>query len=323
MSFLKSVLFLIILFVTSSLWAGEVLIIESNHSTDRWDSGYLKALNKVHGRRHNISYFEMNAKRLPASLYAKQAEAAWDAYQRIKPDYVILGDDVAIDHLGKRFAKENIPVIFLGADKNPRHKFKNNKYPSNVTGVLERPLIRNSAAELKKILPHMKRMLVLLDHSDASKYAIDQGFYRVQNISGVSVEIMLIATLERWQRVVNSAKSAGYDAVIIGHHSNIIAKNNVKIPANAIMTWTSQALEVPLFAFWDRDVGIGKAAGGLVVDGYEQGRIAARLLIQIASGQTPLGAICRHGKLAFSETELRRWKISLPEHMHSRVKLYD
>ncbi len=299
------------------------MVIESNHSTDIWDSGYLKALNKVHGRRHNISYFEINSKRLPESAYQERADAAWETYQKMKPDFVVLGDDVAIDYLAPRFAKEKVPVVLLGANKDPRHKFSGGKYPSNITGVLERPLIRKSVKELAKILPKAKRMLILFDYSDASKYALDQGFNRTQTINGISVEIMLIATLGKWKRIVKNAKSSGYDAVIIGHHHNIVAKNGVKIPAEAIMTWTNQTIEVPLFAFWDRDVGIGKAAGGLLVDGYEQGRVAARLLMQVSSGHIPLGVMCQQGKLAFSKIELRKWQIALPKTMLSKIKLYE
>ncbi len=323
MRLLKSVLLLIITLTVSPVMAGEVLIIESNHSTDRWDSGYLKALNKVMGRRHSISYFEINAKRTPEEAHKERAEAAWKKYQELKPDFVVLGDDVAIDYLGQRFAKESVPVVFLGANKNPRTKFHNRKYPPNITGVLERPLIKKSVSELSRMLPQAKRMLILFDNSEVSKHAIDQNGKTRLYISGVSVVIKHIATLEEWKQTIKNTKKAGFDAVIIGHHDAIKAQNGVIIPAEAILTWTSQTIEVPLFAFWDKDVGIGKAAGGLLVDGYEQGRAAARLLMQVSSGYVPYSIMCWQGRLAFSQTELKRWNISIPVAMHSKVRLFE
>ena len=54
-----------------------------------------------------------------------------------------------------------------------------------------------------------------------------------------------------------------------------------------VLAWASAHSPVPLFCFWEFSVGKGRAIGGLVLDGRDQGAKAAELVNAILAGAQP------------------------------------
>lgn len=87
---------------------------------------------------------------------------------------VILGDDNAINLLARRITADNTPVVYLGMNGNPRdHGFYGVK---NLTGVLERPLMKRNVHEMGQLADGAKRALILFDDSEVSRTAIEAEF---------------------------------------------------------------------------------------------------------------------------------------------------
>ncbi|RMF13174.1 MAG: hypothetical protein D6758_13645, partial [Gammaproteobacteria bacterium] len=87
------------------------------------------------------------------------------------------------------------------------------------------------------------------------------------------------------------------------------------VGAQTVLDWTSANTPLPLFAFWDFAVGPGKAVGGLVLFGKEQGVLAGRLADLILHGAQPstLAPItAKNGRYLYSQNELKRWKLEVP-----------
>lgn len=131
-----------------------ILLIDSYHKEYEWCKSYRIGLYQgLKDTEVNFTHFEMDTKRLPSSMYQKKAAFAFETYKRVKPDLVILGDDNALKYVGKMLLNTITPVVFLGINNNPRAYIPMGQ---NITGVLERPLIKRSIMETSYILSFNK-----------------------------------------------------------------------------------------------------------------------------------------------------------------------
>ncbi|MCW8944389.1 MAG: sugar ABC transporter [Sedimenticola sp.] len=307
--------------------ATDILVVESYHQEYSWDASYIKALTEMLGNNYSLEFFQMDTKRLPATEHQSQAEKAWQIYRAKKPRLVILGDDNALKYLGPRLANEQVPVVYLGINNNPRSYFET--APRNFTGVLERPLFKRSIASLAKILkPRPKKILVLFDAGTTAKAAVNEAFDGDIGITvfGVDAKLRLIKSWVEWKVQVSKAREHGYDAIIMGLYHTITDLDGKNVPADAVMTWTVENSKIPLFSFWDFSVGKGKALGGLVLSGEEQGRLAGTIAIQIMNGANPekiYPKTAEQGRYLFSKSMLDQYGVVLPNSINKISTLID
>ncbi len=296
-----------------------ILLIESYHSEYDWDRNYKIGLKEIIKDSAVIKTFEMDTKRLPKSTYPERARLALKEYDDIDPDLVILADDNALKYVGPGLANRTTPVVYLGINNNPRrYKMAGHK---NITGVLERPLLKSSIYTIKRLLPRTKKFLILFDDGATSQASFSELFGNKPSIissSGIQVDMKLIGKLSDWKHAVSTAKENGYDALILGLYHTITDNQSVHVKAPDILAWTSKNAPVPPFGFWKFSVGSGKAIGGFVMSGREQGIAAAKIIQEIFSGKTPdkiYPVTGKKGELYFSFSELKRWKLALPTDM--------
>ncbi len=306
----------------------KILVIESYHQSFAWDQSYIQGLEEVLGERYQLSYFEMDTKRLPPAEHPNRAEQAWLHYLTVQPDLVILGDDNALKYLGPRFAQTSVPVVYLGINNNPRYYHVHQLF--NITGVLERPLIKRSITTIQQLNQNqLQRMLVLSDNSITSQYILSDVFNHRKNllVSGVEVEFRLIDKWEDWQQSVLNSKSEGFDAIAFTLYQTLTDKALQNVNSEQVITWSASHTPLPPYGFWDFAVGKDKTIGGLVMFGYEQGRIAAEMAHTILStGVVPrtLGPkTAEKGRYLFSRSQLAHYQLTLPENIRSKVELVD
>lgn len=311
-------IFILIAMISLSSWAGEndVLVIESYHSEFAWDASYTKGLRETIVQPYQLSFFQMDTKRLPPEQYAHRADLAWAEYERLKPSLVVLGDDNALKFLGRRFAKTQTPVVYLGVNKNPRSYIPAGT--RNITGVLERPLLKRSVETVRKLVtPSPRKVMVMFDSGTTSQASVKEAFQGRTNLKifGITAELKLIGDWEEWQNTVLSAREHGVDAIIVGLYHTIVDSKDRNVPADKVLQWTSENTPVPLFAFWDFAVGKGKTAGGLVMYGYEQGKAAGMIAMRILDGADPhkiFPKTPQKGRLLFSKSQFQHYRLTLP-----------
>lgn len=300
-----------------------ILVIESYTADHLWDASYVRGLKSTFGEKYNLEFFYMDTKRLPAEEQQAMAVKAIDTFHSLNPDLVIIGDDAALKLTGLRLARESTPVVFLGINNNPNNYFM--QWPQNFTGILERPLLTESIATMKAIMPDLQRVAVLFDTDLTAKATYIDLFNSKDriNIAGVDVDIKMLASFEEWQSFVSQAGQT-YQACVLGLYHNLKDAKNAPVDAEQVAVWTSAHSAVPLFAFWDFSVSPDKAVGGLVVSAEEQGRMAADVAERILAGAKPqeiLPVTGGNGELLFSKTQLAKYNLHLPEGM--RAKLVD
>ena len=293
-----------------------ILVIESYHAGYAWDKSYKQGLREVLGDKFDLEFFEMDTKRIPNSEFKNRARLALDEYRKINPDLVILADDNALQYVGPGLAGTKTPVVYLGINNNPRkYKIVGHK---NITGVLERPLLVSSISTIKKIIPELKKILILFDSGITSKASLSEIFRNKTSLrfsSDVQADMKMIGDLKIWKKTILSAKQNGYDAVIVGLY-HTISENGKHVKASDIIEWTSENTPVPPFGFWEFSVGPDKTIGGFVLSGKEQGIAAAKIVLEIMSGKSPHSiypVTGKKGALLFSTTQLKKWYLSLSE----------
>ncbi|NYE61634.1 ABC-type uncharacterized transport system substrate-binding protein [Duganella sp. 1224] len=307
--------------------APAILLIESYNADFEWDAGYRAALRERLEPAWRLVSFEMDTKRLPPERHAAMADQAWDTYLKLKPALVILGDDAALSLLHARLAATATPVVYLGINNNPRAYFDPGKV-RNITGVLERPLVKRNVAELRKIVPAARRVLFLFDVSITSTVLFSEVFggNQRQRIEGLEVDVKLLGGWRAWQAEILAARRNRYDAIYLGTYQAVRDDGTAPPPAMNILRWSSAHAQVPLFGLWDFFVGADKAVGGLVLDGRDQGMAAADIALRILGGATP-GSIypvtAQRGRFVFSRAQLARYRITLPPEIAAQARLLD
>jgi len=293
----------------------DVLVIESYHGGYAWDASYIQGLQEVLADKYNLIFFEMNTKRLREDQFTERASLAWQKYKEVEPELVILGDDNALKYLGPKFLGTTTPVVYLGINNNPRAYGMIGH--NNITGVLERPLLKRSILLLNKFY-NADKVLVLFDSSVTAKIVRTERFYNKDsiNLGGISVEIKLMKDFNNWKKVVKDSQKMGYDMIIVGLYHTLIDENGNHIAAEKIIKWTSENTPIPAYAFWDFTVGADKSIGGYVLVGKHQGIVAGNIALKILSGKSP-GTIfpvaAEKGQYLFSKTQLEKWNITLPK----------
>ncbi len=323
--------FILVIFISllSSFeaFASNILVIESYHRTFLWDKLYTTALKDELGKKHKLHFFRMDTKRIAPERIGKRADLAWAKYLKLKPDYVVLGDDNALKYLGERFGKTKTPVVFLGINGNPTHYFADKRLPPNITGVLERPLVADSMKKAKELIPGLKRVLILFDNGHTSKASLGNIMRELNSIKKKDLDLgydfKFIQKKSEWVDTVSKAKSNGYGAIFLGTYHTITDKRKRHVPSSRLVQWTSLKSEVPVFGFWSIAVGKGKAIGGIVLDGYNQGAVAAQMINEIVEGKRPAIRVSTKGLYLYSRTELKRWNIKLPLALEKKATFVD
>ncbi|WP_406609942.1 ABC transporter substrate-binding protein [Agarivorans sp. JK6] len=320
--------FLLLLAPAGALAKQKILVIESYHQEYAWDKSYIEGLESVLGEHYQLTYFQMDTKRLPVTRHRSRGELAWQRYLDVKPDLVILGDDNALKYLGSRFAKTLVPVVYLGINNNPRRYHVHQRH--NITGVLERPLIKRSISSIKPLFPNdLNRMLILFDDGTTAKTVLQEMFGgdTQLRVSGVDVELRLISRWDTWQQAVITAKDEGFDAIAFGLYHTLRDERNKYVDANEVLKWSSQHTLLPPFGFWDFAVGKDKTIGGLVLFGYEQGRIAGELAHTILTTDVEPHTLgpktAEKGRYLFSRSELERHQMTLPRKMANKANFVE
>lgn len=316
---MKTWLLIIVVYAASvgPLWAADVLLIESYHKEYGWDESYIRGLENTLGDDVTLHTFEMDTKRLPKTDYDSQADKAFAMYQQVAPDVVVLGDDNALSYMLPRLQNEDIDIVFLGINANPRRLMAKYSVKARVTGVLERPLFVRSMQEVKQMLGKDKLIVkIMFDAGTTSTIATDhisKQYQSLKNKLGIDATIENHETFDTWKASVNS--SDGYDIIILGLYQIIRDSDGNVVDPDKVLVWTNQHSAIPLFGFWDFSVGKGQTAGGVVLFGESQGIQAGEYVNRILAGEEASSILVIHGKQGraiYSGAEFTRWGLNAP-----------
>ena len=324
---LKLVLTMLIMCTATSNAAAVLFIsiVHSYHKEYAWEQGLTSGLLDTLPQNATLDHFYLDTKRLPKTQHEDRAKKALHHLSSSRPDLIILCDDNAAKYLGPHLKNTSIPVVYIGLNRNPRDY---GLFPANnMTGILERPLLKRSLHSMCRLVnTEDTKVLILFDSDSTSDAVLHEAFKGEKsfNLGKVRVELKQFELLEDWQNALLNAKSEGFDTVYIGLYHTLRNGMGEHVPDEEVIAWANAKAPVPIFAFWDFAVGEGKTIGGHVLSGRDQGLAGGQIVSEILSGVAPAEIpprSAKEGSYKFSIHELTRFGIRLPEKIREQAVL--
>ena len=323
----KLILSLLALFVAGfdASASSHISIVHSYHKEYAWEQSLTSGLLDTLPRNATLDHIYLDTKRLPKAQHSQQAEKALRELEANRPDLIILCDDNAAKYLGPELKNRPTPVVYLGLNRNPRDY---GLFPAdNMTGVLERPLIKRSLHSMCRLVsPDDTKVLILFDTDSTSDAVLQEAFEGETcfQLGKVQVTIKQFELVTQWQNALLKAGQDGFDTVYIGLYHTLRTQSGEHVPDEEVIAWANAHATVPIFAFWDFAVGKGKTIGGYVLSGRDQGLAGGEIASEILAG-TPPAAIAprsaKNGEYQFSLFELNRFGVTLPQKIREQSVL--
>ena len=325
MRYLLTALILLCSSVSSAFSQPTICIIHSYHKEYAWEKGLTSGLLNALPAGADLRHFYLDTKRTLKEKHAQRAEAVWEEIRDISWDLVILCDDNASRFLGPRFMNGPIPVVYVGMNRNPRDY---GLFPApNMTGVLERPLLKRSLHSMCRLVNTADtKVLVLFDSDLTSDAIVHEAFHGKSTLTlgKVEVELKQFSAIKDWQNALLHSRAEGFDTVYIGLYHTLRDSTGKHVPEDDVLAWANANTPVPIFAFWDFAVGKGKTIGGHVLSSHDQGLAAGKIACRILNGTTPSSILpytAQAGTYVFSAYELKRFGISLPKGLREQATI--
>ena len=288
LSLIRYVVFFLLLFVVSPqlLFSGtvtnkKIFIVHSYHETQKghvveMTKGIIEALKVC---QPDIRFFHMDTKRNNSIAWKTAAgEKASALMKDYAPDVVIAMDDNAQEYFVKNYIgnKDGPVFVFGGVNAKPaKYGFP----AENITGILERPNIRESLALLLKIAPQVKNVVLLSDKSSTTDTFHD---YAAQ----MDLPVNIIAqeqpkTVKEWENIIEKYRDVA-DAFGVYVIRTIKDTETGKMAdEKSLIEYLNVRANKPTVGFFDSAARAGVLCGisvSMEEQGYAAGNIACDIL---------------------------------------------
>ena len=302
----------------------KVLLIFSYHPEYPWvieETRGVEDILKDKGVETEIFYLDTKRK-TSAEWKKKVSEDAVKKIDELEPDLVIVFDDNACELVAMKYVGKSLPFVFCGMNGDP----EDYGFPAeNIAGVVERQHINGTIDLLKQLVPNVKKAAIITDNSPTS-----HGFVTRIEKTALPVEISECYTtddFDAWKAKVKELQSE-VDAIglFVYHTIKDPEKDReVSLPPEDVLNWTLKNNNLPEFAFFDFTVREG-ALCGVTLSGYEQGKAAAEIAIEILDGKKPVDIPIKcpeKGNPIVNKRRAEELNITIPTDIVKEVEIID
>lgn len=261
-----------------------VLHISSYNAQDPWEQGIKSGIESVLGQNENITYYTIP---LYANRFHNDYDRAKNAYFAIRtlmmanpPDVIIVSNNSAITFVCNYYSVffTGIPVVYCGASGQIKQLWQ---LGAHATGVYESVSAAETVEQILALYPDTAEVFVINDYTDtgqAWRRDIKTDLARYANRLKIidNDNISYLALLNQLQRLPKNT------AVLWGsyHQDN----EGLTFAQEDIQKRAAQRSNAPMFGLLATGVGYGQL-GGKYIDPEVQGRLAARMAVEILSGK--------------------------------------
>ncbi len=306
--------------VSSIAGVNDLLIIHSygRHGSFSWVDDQAKGIKSAFGKtNYKFHEFELNTKSIPETQFGEKAKEAYEVVNRLNPRLVFLTDDNALMLMVPQIGKE-IPIVFMGVNGNIRFDYPwLLEYP-NVTGILERPLIKRTIYQMKDALSlDLKKVMVIMGTSPTGEAFFKNDLNEQEHfkIVRINVDVRRSDNIDRWYSWIKTSKKEGYDILIATNFYALVSSKGNKINVDEVSSWISKNSPLPTFSVHTGVVGKDKLVGGMIISGLHMGEAAGQVALDILEKSIKTNAIpyktLERGQLIFSKQQLAKWKLSI------------
>lgn len=265
----------------------KVLHIMSYDSSWAWNQEQLDGFKKgLEGVDVEYNVFEMDTKRNSSKeWFEKVSQEAKALIETWRPDLVYTNDDNAQEYVVKDYVNTAIPFVFSAVNAAPeKYGFAGS---TNVTGILEQEHFVQSVNLLKKIVPNVKKIAVIVDDEPMWQPIIARMQAKLNDLPDVEfVSWNTILTYEEFQQKMTELQTT-VDAVGLIGIFRFKDQDGKNVPYQEVLRWTADNSKLPDFTFWEDRIGYGTLCT-VTVSGYEQGLAAGKIANAILTeGKTP------------------------------------
>jgi ABC-type uncharacterized transport system substrate-binding protein len=313
-------LLLILLLLGCSKESKKVLLVFSYHSDYFWHIEQLEGVDEVFLEKGlTIEKFFMDTKRNTSDEWKKEiAEKAVEKIEIFNPDLVIVFDDNACELVAKQFAGKSLPFVFCGMNGEP----EDYGFPAeNITGVVERELWVDTIHLVKELVPDIKSVAIMTDASPTGLKSTS----RLENMEfPVKIaEIVITNDFDTWKAKLVEFQSK-VDVIGISMFFTLKTKDSeASLSAEEVLDWTIENNTLPEFASMAYAVRNG-ALCGVSFDGFDQGKLAAEMALEILGGKKPSDIPItppEYGQPMVNEKRAKELNIEIPAHLVEKIEI--
>lgn len=317
--FYLTILFLL-LYNTTSIYAKDaeyrqknILIIHSYSENFVWTRDITSGINSVidgSNKNYNVYTDYMDLKNINNNTYIQNFYSLQkNKYKDIKFDVIICSDNGALDYLLKYrdslFSK--VPVVFCGINfLDTTLANKQNLY----TGITENISPEDMLNTISTFQPDLKTLNIFVGSTSTGKITENEIKNAYKKIKPkFSCNYYIDTNVDKIKNLIrNSDKNTAalFAADPITDYLN--SPKYIRTIKDDFFNNTS----IPLYSFWDFDVGYG-TVGGKLISGFYQGKTAGDIALKILSGDsvnTINPIITDNNKYIFDYNKITQFKIS-------------
>ncbi len=230
-------------------------------------------------------------------------------------DAIIAADDAALrfalDYRDVLF--EDIPVVFCGVNDREL-ALAQNDVPF-VTGVIEAVSMRETLELVRQLQPHVHEVFAIVDDQIPGQADLARFLSSGPDFPDLRLSVLSLEDLS-WDQLESRLSMLDADSAVL-LLSAFRDREYITLDFDEALQKITGSLNVPLYHLWYHGLGDG-VLGGKVVSHFEQGRSAARIVLEIFKGVRvgDLPVVTESpNRYVFDYEELRRFEIptsSLP-----------
>lgn len=265
----------------------KILHVMGYHSPCRWSDGQFQGFREaLRDVPVEFRVFQLDAMRQSSPLAKEKAgREARELIDRWKPDLVYATADEAQELVTRHYVGTELPFVFSGVSGDPAgYGLSGSK---NVTGVLESERFVESVQLLKRLVPGVRKIAVILDES--KRWIPVQRRMRQAAATMPDVEVGpwdVIRTFEEYKQRMEFYQGRVDALALVGIHGLKDAKGK-DVPSRDVMKWTVEHSRLPDLTFWMDRVHKGTLCA-VTTSEREQGIVAGRMARAILTeGKSP------------------------------------
>jgi ABC-type uncharacterized transport system substrate-binding protein len=229
-----------------------------------------------------------------------------------EPDVVIVSDDEAVTAVATRVSALDVPLVYCGVNAPVEDT---GLLEIDAVGVVERLYARQTVAMARELVGGEGPFLVMGDSSVTgipSTFAVYEELQQAGADLSASAVVEVAEDWETWQETVIT-QGAEADFILLTNYLALPDRNGEPVSEQVMMAWMYDHAPVPVFALWNSAV-IDGAVGGLVVDRFQQGNLAAQLALGVARDHDVSGTDQAMGmnRLVLNAAAARYWDLQIP-----------
>ena len=276
----------LLLFLSSIIYAKEVLLLHSYHKGYEWTNSISNAIeNSLKYNDVEITTEYMDTKRIYNKEYIESLYQFYKKrYKNRKFDIIIASDNDALEFLNTYHDKifQDTPIVFCGINNFDKKVFQNSNIRKRTTGIVEEVDINKNIELIMDLHPNLKKLFVINDTTTTGK-SMKKEFFKVYENYKDKIKVEYIDTF-KFEELKAKVSTLDKDTVILFMLLHKDKTGKVFTFKNGLKT-IAKNTSVPIYGLWDFYLNRG-LVGGFVTHSRSQGTAAAKMVKSLLAGKT-------------------------------------